>query len=87
MIILTPVRHPAGIDNPLASPSVSPKRAPRRIARAPYKVLDAPSLADDFYLNLVDWSAQGVVAVGLGASVYLWSATNSRWVGMRIGWL
>lgn len=31
------------------------------------QVLDAPALQDDFYLNLVDWSAQNVLAVGLGA--------------------
>ena len=41
-------------------------------------MLDAPSLADDFYLNLVDWSAQNVLAVGLGSCVYLWSAANSK---------
>ncbi len=41
-------------------------------------MLDAPALADDFYLNLVDWSSQNVLAVGLGSCVYLWSATNSR---------
>ncbi len=29
-------------------------------------MLDAPALQDDFYLNLVDWSAQNVLAVGLG---------------------
>jgi cell division cycle 20-like protein 1, cofactor of APC complex len=28
----------------------------RKIAEKPYKVLDAPNLSDDFYLNLVDWS-------------------------------
>lgn len=28
----------------------------RKIAERPYKVLDAPNLSDDFYLNLVDWS-------------------------------
>lgn len=28
----------------------------RKIAERPYKVLDAPALSDDFYLNLVDWS-------------------------------
>ncbi len=33
----------------------------------PSQVLDAPALQDDFYLNLVDWSAQNVLAVGLGA--------------------
>jgi len=42
------------------------------------QVLDAPSLQDDFYLNLVDWSSQNVLAVGLGTSVYLWSASNSK---------
>lgn len=44
----------------------------------PYKVLDAPDLQDDFYLNLVDWSSQNVLAVGLGASVYLWNAYTSQ---------
>jgi cell division cycle 20-like protein 1 (cofactor of APC complex) len=53
-------------------------RSPRRIPRAPFKVLDAPALADDFYLNLVDWSSQNVLAVGLGSCVYLWSACTSK---------
>ena len=42
------------------------------------QVLDAPSLQDDFYLNLVDWSSQNVLAVGLGTCVYLWSASNNK---------
>jgi cell division cycle 20-like protein 1, cofactor of APC complex len=46
--------------------------------RVPYKVLDAPALQDDFYLNLIDWSASNVLAVGLGSSVYLWSACTSK---------
>ncbi|KAF1791114.1 The WD repeat Cdc20/Fizzy family [Phytophthora cactorum] len=50
----------------------------RRIARTPFKVLDAPSLQDDFYLNLVDWSATNIVAVGLSSCVYLWSACTSK---------
>lgn len=50
----------------------------RNISKTPFKVLDAPCLIDDFYLNLVDWSEQNVLAVGLGSSVYLWSATNSK---------
>ena len=32
-------------------------------------MLDAPALQDDFYLNLVDWSAQNVLAVGLGGHI------------------
>ena len=42
------------------------------------QVLDAPQLTDDFYLNLVDWSSQNTLAVGLGACVYLWSACTSK---------
>ena len=41
-------------------------------------MLDAPELQDDFYLNLVDWSALNVVCVGLGHCVYLWSAHTSQ---------
>lgn len=52
---------------------LSPIREDRRIPRIPFKVLDAPALQDDFYLNVIDWSSQGVLAVGLGTSVYLWS--------------
>ncbi|ORY45251.1 WD40 repeat-like protein [Rhizoclosmatium globosum] len=51
---------------------------PRSISKAPFKVLDAPELQDDFYLNLVDWSYSNVLGVGLGSCVYLWDAQNSR---------
>lgn len=54
------------------------RRSHRKIARSPFKVLDAPALQDDFYLNLVDWSSHNVLAVGLGTCVYLWSACTSR---------
>eukprot|EP00580_Thalassiosira_gravida_P013544 CAMPEP_0201682670 /NCGR_PEP_ID=MMETSP0494-20130426/51735_1 /ASSEMBLY_ACC=CAM_ASM_000839 /TAXON_ID=420259 /ORGANISM="Thalassiosira gravida, Strain GMp14c1" /LENGTH=897 /DNA_ID=CAMNT_0048166431 /DNA_START=132 /DNA_END=2825 /DNA_ORIENTATION=- len=54
------------------------ERCKRKIAKVPTKVLDAPALQDDFYLNLVDWSSQNVLAVGLGSCVYLWSAATSR---------
>jgi len=37
----------------------------RNIPKSPFKVLDAPCLLDDFYLNLVDWSSKNVLAVGL----------------------
>jgi len=55
-----------------------PTKSKRKIAKVPFKVLDAPALQDDFYLNLVDWSSQNVLAVGLGSSVYLWSACTSK---------
>ncbi|ODM89259.1 Fizzy-related protein [Orchesella cincta] len=56
----------------------TPVNKRRRIPKTPYKVLDAPDLADDFYLNLLDWSSQDVVGIGLGTHVYMWSAVNSE---------
>ncbi|KAF8630502.1 hypothetical protein AX15_002873 [Amanita polypyramis BW_CC] len=55
----------------------SPRRQLRNVCKTPYRVLDAPELADDFYLNLVDWSSTNVLGVGLGSCVYLWSAQNA----------
>eukprot|EP00064_Thunnus_orientalis_P015070 superscaffoldBa00002728_g15119 len=45
----------------------SPRKPTRKISKIPFKVLDAPELQDDFYLNLVDWSSLNVLSVGLGA--------------------
>lgn len=44
----------------------------------PYKILDAPYLRDDFYLNLVDWSDNDSIGVGLQSSIYLWSGCTSK---------
>lgn len=71
-------RGPIGGDDSIATSLASPSRMLRKIPRAPFKVLDAPALADDYYLNLVDWSAQNTLAVGLGTCVYLWSACTSK---------
>lgn len=50
----------------------------RKINKLPIKVLDAPSLQDDYYLNLLDWGPQNYLSVGLSSSVYLWNAANSK---------
>ena len=50
----------------------------RRIPIEPFKVLDAPQLQDDFYLNLVDWSSTNILAVGLNGAVYIWYASNQN---------
>jgi cell division cycle 20-like protein 1, cofactor of APC complex len=57
---------------------LTPRKQPRAVSKVPYKVLDAPDLADDFYLNLVDWGSQDVLGVGLGSCVYTWSALSGR---------
>ncbi|KAM7460308.1 hypothetical protein LguiA_023695 [Lonicera macranthoides] len=67
-----------GHDSGLSSESTTPPKPPRKVSKTPHKVLDAPELQDDFYLNLVDWSSQNVLAVGLGTCVYLWTASTSR---------
>ncbi|KAI9829235.1 MAG: hypothetical protein M1819_006415 [Sarea resinae] len=53
---------------------LSPRKQPRAVSKVPYKVLDAPDLADDFYLNLVDWGSSNVLGVGLGSCVYMWNS-------------
>lgn len=44
----------------------------------PVKVLDAPALQEDYYLNLLDWSSENMLAVGLATSIYLWNGNNSK---------
>lgn len=65
-----------GLGNP-DGPQILQHKEERNIAKIPYKVLDAPQLSDDFYLNLVDWSESNNLAVGLMSSVYIWSASSS----------
>lgn len=50
----------------------------RKISKKPYKILDAPNLQDDFYLNLIDWSERNQIAVALDSSLYLWSGCSSE---------
>ena len=57
---------------------IVPKTKQRQIPKIPFKVLDAPALKDDYYLNLVDWSEQNDLVVGLSSCVYIWSATSSK---------
>jgi len=57
---------------------IVPKKKQRKIQKIPYKVLDAPALQDDFYLNLVDWSSENNLAVGLSSCIYIWSASSGK---------
>ncbi|KAI8601653.1 quinon protein alcohol dehydrogenase-like superfamily [Dissophora ornata] len=50
----------------------------RTILTSPEKVLDAPGLMDDYYLNLLDWSCSNMVAIGLGKSVFVWDAESGH---------
>ena len=46
----------------------------RHIPSAPSRILDAPDLLDDYYLNLISWGDSNVLAVALSQTVYLWNA-------------
>ena len=45
---------------------VKPRKFSRVIPQAPERILDAPELLDDYYLNLLDWSPNNVLGVALG---------------------
>ncbi|CAJ1953290.1 unnamed protein product [Cylindrotheca closterium] len=48
----------------------------RRIPNQPSRILDAPDLVDDYYLNLISWSKDNILAVALAHCVYLWNAST-----------
>ncbi|KAI5785847.1 WD40-repeat-containing domain protein [Geopyxis carbonaria] len=50
----------------------------RRILTAPERVLDAPGLVDDYYLNILDWGSSNQVAIGLERNVYVWNADSGE---------
>ncbi|KAL7580592.1 hypothetical protein ACA910_003713 [Epithemia clementina (nom. ined.)] len=51
-------------------------RSQRKVPTSPIRILDAPDIVDDYYLNLISWSPDNILAVALAQSVYLWNATS-----------
>ncbi|XP_064942306.1 cell division cycle 20.2, cofactor of APC complex-like isoform X1 [Musa acuminata AAA Group] len=49
----------------------------RHVPKSADRILDGTALLDDYYLNLMDWGKNNILAVALGRSVYLWNATNN----------
>ncbi|XP_033884313.3 cell division cycle protein 20 homolog [Acipenser ruthenus] len=77
-----PLNAPEGYQNNLKvlysqkTTPVSTKKTTRYMSSVPDKILDAPEIRNDFYLNLIDWSSQNHVAVALHNNVYLWNAAT-----------
>lgn len=63
--------------DPTATNSVA-KKVFRKVPSAPLRILDAPDIVDDYYLNLISWGKNNVLAVALAQSVYLWNATSGE---------
>ncbi|KAG0646287.1 putative WD repeat-containing [Hyphodiscus hymeniophilus] len=73
-------------------PKTLPAQEIRTLPIAPFKVLDAPNLRDDFYCSVLAYSAPcHTLAVGLGSLLYAWSevagvhvlndrSTNGAWL-------
>ena len=50
----------------------------RPVPTKPSRILDAPDIVDDYYLNLLSWSSSNVLAVALANNVYLWNAATNE---------
>lgn len=61
-----------------ADPQQMKKQAARYLPQTSERVLDAPDILDDYYLNLLDWSSSNLLAVALSQSLYVWNATTSE---------
>lgn len=48
----------------------------RHIPTTQDRILDAPDIVNDYYLNLLDWSSGNQIAIALGPTVYLWNAST-----------
>ena len=48
----------------------------RHINQTPEKILDAPSLIDNFYINVLDYSKFNILSVALSNEVYLYNTEN-----------
>ncbi|KAL4871248.1 hypothetical protein BDV12DRAFT_164462 [Aspergillus spectabilis] len=71
-----PIDLRAQYNRPLRPAKSQSAQFRRRVQTAPERVLDAPGLLDDYYLNLLDWSSGNQVAIGLERNVYVWSAES-----------
>src|SRR5699024_3565313 len=48
------------------------------IPSQPERILDAPDIVNDYYLQLIDWSSTNILAVALKNEVYLWNAATGN---------
>ena len=61
----------------LANYSINPSFK-RKINLTPERILDAPNLVDDYYLNLLEWGSSNLLAVALGPEIYLYNGDTSE---------
>ncbi|WCJ36388.1 Cell division cycle 20.2 cofactor of APC complex [Euphorbia peplus] len=58
--------------------SIKRSPLPRHIPKRESRVLDAPNIKNDYYLNILDWGNNNILAVLLGQSLYLWDPKSKN---------
>ena len=64
--------------DPASQSSTVSKKIHRKVLSAPTRILDAPDIVNDYYLQLISWGKDNILAVALAQSVYLWNATSGE---------
>ena len=60
-----------------ATPRTQPLAS--NFSAVPHAILDAPDINDDFYCNVLSWSAKDHIAIGLGSDVYTMDAERTHY--------
>ncbi|PON71073.1 Guanine nucleotide-binding protein, beta subunit [Parasponia andersonii] len=50
----------------------------RSLPKGEARILDAPNIKNDFYMNIMDWGNNNILAVALGSDLYLWNSKTKR---------
>ncbi|XP_030492144.1 cell division cycle 20.3, cofactor of APC complex-like [Cannabis sativa] len=50
----------------------------RSLPKGETRILDAPRIVNDFYMNIMDWGKNNVLAVALGSELYLWDSKTLK---------
>ncbi|KAI5133760.1 cell division cycle 20, cofactor of APC complex [Nematocida ausubeli] len=66
----------AAYSGPLKMESRIDRMSKRPLPASPFRILDAPSILNDYYVNLLDWSKDNLISLGLSEQLYLWNASN-----------
>ncbi|CAN1138517.1 Cell division cycle 20.1, cofactor of APC complex [Linum perenne] len=48
----------------------------RRLPEGEARILDAPNIRNDYYVNIIDWGKNNLLAVALGRALYLWNSES-----------
>lgn len=68
----------SSILSPVLESSPVSSHLPRSIQAQAFRILDAPDIIDDYYLNLLSWSSSNILAVALRGRLYLWHGESGH---------